>query len=245
MVTLEGVESTVPGRTYQATFRVGENLFDGADDLAITAQEYVASLNSGPAVTFRNGDQGVYVTDGINPTGNVPGVQQINLDFDTVLGITADADSGGEKFAMETTANRLNFHIGPDADDYRQFAFFDVRSTNLGLSAGNSLSDINVTTLTGAEDAMEVVDAALDQLNSVNSFVGSLGSRMQDTSGNLTLYSLSLQQAETSIASTDIAKETTELLMNYILLNSQAVALAQTTLIPKNVFSLLTGQELS
>jgi flagellin len=244
VVTLEGVESTVPGRTYQVTFRVGENLFDGSDDLAVTAQEYTARLNNGPAVIFRNGDQGVVVTDGLNPTGNVAGAQQIKLDFDTILGVTADAAAGGEKFTLETAADRLNFHIGPDEDEYRQFAFFDVRSTNLGLSAGNRLADINVTTITGAENAIEVVDAALDQLNLVNSVVGSLESRMQDTSGDLALYSLNLQNAETTIASADVAKETTELVMNYILVNSQTSALVQATLIPKTVFSILAGHQL-
>ncbi|MFH1742321.1 MAG: hypothetical protein ABIH23_25230, partial [bacterium] len=77
VVTFEGVESTVPGRTYQATFRVGQSLFNGSDALVNTAQEYVATLNSGTAVTFRNGDQGVFLSDGINPSGNIAGAQQI------------------------------------------------------------------------------------------------------------------------------------------------------------------------
>ena len=52
VVTLEGVESNVEGRTYQVTLRVGRDLFDGSDDLSVTEQEYTAQLNSGSVVTF-------------------------------------------------------------------------------------------------------------------------------------------------------------------------------------------------
>ncbi|MFH1738435.1 MAG: flagellin, partial [bacterium] len=159
------------------------------------------------------------------------------------LGITANESSGGEKFMLETTADRLNYHIGPDANDDRMFAFFDVRSANLGLSTGSSLADINVTTLTGAENAIEIVDAALDQLNLVEGIVGSLESRMQDTYGNLDLYSLDLDNAATTLVSADIAQETTQLALNYILMSSQTSALLQSVIIPKTILPLLMGIE--
>ncbi len=240
IVTLEGTDSTVEGRTYQVTFRVGDTLFDGSDDLVIAAQEYTATLNGGNAVTFRNGDQGVFVTDGVTPTGNIKGAQQLKVDFNNVIGI----DSDGRTFSVTTTENRVNYHIGPDREDGRKFAYFDVRTSNLGSSSGSTLEDINVSTLTGAENAIDVIDDAVKQLNLVEAIVGSLESRMGYTSSDLDLYSLELQGAESTIGDADIAKETTELTMNYVLLNSQTATLVQTMLIPKTVFPLLSGHDL-
>ena len=181
------------------------------------------------------------MTDGDNPSGNVAGAQQIKLDFDSVLGITADASSGGEKFMLETTSDRVNYHIGADSDDDRMFAFYDVRSTNLGLSETRSLSNISVTTLTGAGDAVDVVDAALDQLNLVEATMGALESRMQNTSSSLDLYSTNLTEAATVMSSADIAKETTDLVMNYVLLNAQSATLLQSNMIPKTIFPMILG----
>ncbi len=244
VVTLEGVDSNVSGRTFQVTFRVGRDLFNGSDDLEITAQEYIATLNNGPAVTFRNGDQGVFLSDGNNPTGDIVGAQQIQLDFDTVLGITSGASSGGESFVLQTTANRLNYHIGPDAWEDRMFSYFNVQSSNLGISQTQNLGDISVTTLTGANDAIEVIDAALDQLNIVAGVVGSLETRMQDTSSELDLYSLNLDSAYSTIGDADMAQETTDLAMNSLLMTSQTAALLQSTILPTEIVPLLLGIDL-
>ncbi|HOE12402.1 MAG TPA: flagellin [bacterium] len=244
VVTLEGADLNASGQDSQVTFRVGRNLFDGSDDLEITAQEYIARLNNGPAVTFRNGDQGVFISDGNNPTGDIAGAQQVQLNFDTVLGITSNASSGGENFVLTTVADRLNYHIGPDAWEDRMFSYFNVQSSNLGISETRNLGNISVTTLTGANDAIEVIDAALDQLNVVAGVVGSLETRMQDTSSQLDLYSLNLDTAFSTIADADMAKETTKLAMNSLLMTSQTAALLQSTMLPTEIIPLLLGIDL-
>jgi len=244
VVTLEGVNSNVPGRTYQVTFRVGRDLFNGSDDLEISAQEYLARLNNGPAVTFRNGDQGVFISDGNNPTGDIAGAQQLQLNFDTVLGITSGASAGGENFVLTTVADRLNYHIGPDAWEDRMFSYFNVQSSNLGISQTRNLSNISVTTLTGANDAIEVIDAALDQLNVVAGVVGGLETRMQDTSSQLDLYSLNLNSAFSTIGDADMAKEITNLALNSLLMTSQTAALLQSTMLPTEIVPLLLGIDL-
>mgnify|MGYP001458639410 FL=1 len=124
------------------------------------------------------------------------------------------------------------------------FSYFNVQSSNLGISQTRNLGNISVTTLTGANDAIEVIDAALDQLNVVAGVVGGLETRMQDTSSQLDLYSLNLNSAFSTIGDADMAKEITNLALNSLLMTSQTAALLQSTMLPTEIVPLLLGIDL-
>ena len=117
----------------------------------------------------------------------------------------------------------------------------DLRTSNLGLSSTQTLDHLDITTQTGAEAALEIIDAAITQSDTARSRTGSVSSRLISTMASLDTESLSIQQAEESISNADIAKETLELAMNAVLLNTQASVLAQTTNLPNEIYGTLYG----
>lgn len=238
VVTLQGVNSA-GGPKPEVTFRVGNTLTAGNDQLQTTAKEYVGQLNSGTAVTFQNGDQGVRFESGTASIYPIQRYQQVTLDFDAILDITDLKSDGGETFVISTTTNAANFQIGGDRGDLKQFLFADLRSQNLGTNATDNLDSINVTTATGATDALAIIDDALDQVNEFAGRLGAFSSRLDDTVAVLDAGSLNLEDAYTQIVSTDVARETTELTLNTVLLQAQSAVLVQANALPQAIMKIM------
>ncbi|RJP33399.1 MAG: hypothetical protein C4527_04450 [Candidatus Omnitrophota bacterium] len=240
VVTLKGLNAS-GGPLPEVTFRAGSGFTAGTDQLETSAKEFVGTLNSGTAVTFQNGDIGVRFTAGEASVYPIQKYQQVTLDFDSILDVTTPLTAGGETFVISTTTNALNFQIGSDRGNIKSFLFADLRSDNLGTSASANLDSIDVTTATGATDAIDIVDDALDQVNSFRARLGAFSSRLDDTVSALDAGALNLETAYTSIISADIARETTELTMNSVLMQAQAAVLAQANNSALSVFEILYG----
>lgn len=240
VVTLQGVNPS-GGNAPEVTFRVGRGFTAGTDELQTTAREFIGTLNGGPEMTFQNGDTGVKFTAGEFSVYPIEKFQQVTLDFDAILDITASSDVGGETFVLSATSNSFSFQIGSDSDEIKQFLFADLRSNNLGTGPGATLDDIDVTTGAGATAALDIIDDALDQANEFAGRLGAFQARLDDTIDTLSLGALSLETAYTDIVSADIAKETTELATNSIILQSQAAVLTQSNGLSNDVFKILFG----
>ena len=102
-----------------------------------------------------------------------------------------------------------------------------------------SLSQINVTTVAGAQDAQTVIDQAI---NEVSTSRGTLGSFQKNTLEsnlrNLRIASQNLQSAESNIRDTDMASEMSNFVKNQILMQAGTSMLAQGNQLPQIVLSL-------
>lgn len=238
VVTLQGV-NTSGGPKPEVTFRVGSGFVAGNDQLQTTAKEFVGTLNNGMAVTFQNGDQAVRFTSGEASIYPIQKYQQVTLDFDAILDITTPYSSGGTTLVLSTTTKAATFQIGGDRGDLKQFLFADLRSKNLGTSAANNLDSIDVTTATGATNALAIIDDALNQVNEFAGRLGAFSSRLDDTLKTLDTTALNLEKAYTQIVSADIAQETTELTLNTVLLQAQSAVLVQSNSLPQAIMKIL------
>ncbi len=240
VATLEGVNasgSTKPN----ATIRVGSGFSAGDDQLKTTAQEYVGSLNGGTNVTFQNGDQAVTFTSGEASIYPIKQFQQVTMNFDSILDVTATESAGGKTYVLSSSSDQANFHIGMNADNTKSFLFADLRSKNLGTSSTVNLDSINVTTASGASDAIAIIDDALTQVTDFSGRLGAFSSRLSDTVNTLDYGETNLESAYAQIVSADIAEETTEMVMNTVLLQAQAAVLVQANSTPVNVYEILYG----
>ncbi len=120
---------------------------------------------------------------------------------------------------------------------------------NSGLTAGTSaasgaasasfVAGLDISSVLGAQRALEVVDAALTTVNSTRADLGAIQNRFTSVVANLNTSSENLSASRSRIRDTDFAKETAELSRTQILQQAGTAMLAQANQIPQNVLSLL------
>ncbi|WP_454831133.1 flagellin [Pseudoxanthomonas wuyuanensis] len=100
---------------------------------------------------------------------------------------------------------------------------------------------LDVTTFAGAQQALEIVDAALTSVNGARADLGAIQNRFTSVVANLQASSENLAASRSRIRDTDFAKETAELTRTQILQQAGTAMLAQANQVPQNVLSLLQG----
>ena len=140
------------------------------------------------------------------------------------------------------------FQIGAEEGQMVSIDLPNVGTTELAKGVSNqsgfaSLADVDVTTGQGAQDAMEVIDTAIEEIAVAR---GEMGAFQKNTlESNLTslrIHTENLTAAESSIRDADIAVELAAFTRNQIMTQSATAQLAQANALPKNVMSLLASQ---
>ena len=204
--------------------------------------EFVGSLNGGPAVTFRNGDQDVVFVDNGSQISGV--ARYMTVDFDSVLDITKATNGepdAGTTLIISTVNKSMNFHVGAFSDQNFRVSMGDLRATNLGFGAGSgrTVSDIDITTVTGVNEGLKIIDEALDQVNRTRSLLGAATNRLESTVANLSVSVENLSASESRLRDADIARESSEFTRNQVMLQAGTSVLAQANFIAQGFLSLL------
>ncbi|MHC5147858.1 flagellin [Stenotrophomonas rhizophila] len=100
-------------------------------------------------------------------------------------------------------------------------------------------SDLDVSTVKGAQQALEIVDKALGSINNTRADLGAIQNRFTSVVANLQTSTENLSASRSRIKDTDFAKETAELTRTQILQQAGTAMLAQANQVPQNVLSLL------
>lgn len=110
-----------------------------------------------------------------------------------------------------------------------------------GEAAGvkTSVSDIDVSTAYGAQNAISVIDSAIAFIDAQRSDLGAVQNRFENTIANLQNISENVAGARGRIQDTDFAAETANLSKNQILQQAGTAILAQAKQLPQAVLSLL------
>lgn len=106
-------------------------------------------------------------------------------------------------------------------------------------SAKAKLSAVDISTSSGAQSAVDVIDAAMAQVNAIRADLGAVQNRFQSTVSNLTTTSENIAAARSRIQDADFAAETAQLTRNQILQQAGTAMLAQANQLPNNVLTLL------
>ncbi len=110
---------------------------------------------------------------------------------------------------------------------------------NAGTATAANVQKLDVSTVLGAQQAMEVVDKALGAINSTRADLGAIQNRFTSVVANLQTSSENLSASRSRIKDTDFAKETAELTRTQILQQAGTAMLAQANQVPQGVLSLL------
>ena len=111
--------------------------------------------------------------------------------------------------------------------------------TNTGTGVGNSIDGVSITSIANAQSAIDVIDAALEQINSVRADLGAVNNRLDFTVSNLSNVVENTSAARSRIVDADFASETAELSRAQVLQQASQAMLAQANARPQQVLSLL------
>ncbi|MGX1901493.1 flagellin N-terminal helical domain-containing protein [Thermolongibacillus altinsuensis] len=119
----------------------------------------------------------------------------------------------------------------------------DFRANAMGKTEINNqtyyVSDIDVTTVEGAQNAIKILDSAIQQVSSERAKLGAFQNRLEHTIDNLKTAHENLTSSESRIRDTDMAMEMAEFTKNNILTQAAQAMLAQSNQLPQGILQLL------
>ena len=149
--------------------------------------------------------------------------------------------------SVTLSQNSMVFHIGANVDQSTSFGLRSVNSKKLGNGVTNdseyrSLNDIDLTDAAKAQDAILIIDKAIDE---ITTFRGKMGAfQKNDLESNLNYLRNAhenVTNAESVIRDADMAEEMTAFARNQILVQSSTAMLAQANQTPNAVLKLING----
>lgn len=215
-------------------------------------------LNGGAGATGTLGSDGVYdVTVPVEPSPNTaterftgglgPGVS--GLDLQSPSGNRLNLTPAGNLVSAPTTigsvtVGAVRFQIGAGANQFASFSLPSVFAKDLGTNvfSGKSIDTVDVTSESGATEAIQIVDAAIKQLGLIRGDIGSFQANFLDSNmRSLGIAQENLTSSESTIRDADMAEEMTEYTKLNILRQSGMSVLAQASQAPQNILQLLRG----
>ena len=154
----------------------------------------------------------------------------------TQIKVTSDVEGAQSKAAdVEFTGGGLTLQVGDTNDDYQK-----VRVTVNSMSAKSlGIDGIDISTQTGASDAIAKIKTAINTVSSQRGDLGAIQNRLDHTINNLGVQTENMTAAESRIRDTDMAEEMMAYTKNNILVQAAQAMLAQANTVPQGVLQLL------
>ncbi len=152
---------------------------------------------------------------------------------------------------VATAINDMNAGVGAYIDNDKLSLMADGASTPPAITingqvqdfaagtAEKSISDINIGSVEGAQEAIIVIDQAIQQIDAQRADLGAIQNRFENTIGNLQNIAENVSAARGRIKDTDYASETANLSKQQIMQQAGTAILAQANQLPQAVLSLL------
>jgi len=114
-----------------------------------------------------------------------------------------------------------------------------VGGTTTTASTASLLSSVDISTVNGANTAIDIIDASLAQINRMRAGLGAIQNRFSNTIQNLQTTTENLTASRSRIQDADFATETAAMTRSQILQQAGIAVLAQANASTNNVMSLL------
>ncbi len=151
-------------------------------------------------------------------------------------GVSASINADG---ALELFSGKESFTIADGAAGTGLAALGLTAGTSTGVVVESSVSNLDITTVDGAQQAISVLDGAIAQIDSERASLGAVQNRFASTISNLQNISENASAARGQITDTDYAAESAKLAKNQIMQQAGTAMLAQANQLPQAVLSLL------
>jgi flagellin len=240
--SVENIDITITGTTGGAGTGVYNTVVQGLGVQARTDTDITSSALTSTAIT-----EGHLVINDVALSGMAAGGTGSQQAIALVALINAKSDQHG---VVASTTDSTDTLIKLDSVDATEisidftgttatFTSTGLLETNNSTGAGDTVDGIDISTLAGAQDAIDVIDAALEQINSVRADLGAVNNRLDFTVSNLSNVSENTSAARSRIVDADFAAETASLSRAQVLQQASQAMLAQANARPQQVLSLL------
>ena len=240
---------------YVITPEPGRQITFGGDAAALSAFGFSEIQNSKSpifslTVTNISADGGPATQKDLKVSGNRASgmIEGVDLSFRTSLDISIGGSttisgfsivkplsvSGSANFVLQIAPRPLTFHIGSGAGQ--------TLSTQINTMSTKALQidKINVTDQGLANQAVRIVDKALNTVSAQRSTLGAVQNRLESTISNLEVANQNLQASESQIRDLDYSDEIIEFVTSQILNASATSFLRQANELSNNVLILLS-----
>jgi len=217
-----------------------------AGTLAVGAATTMADLTGAIATAFGTSVSSVALdttTGAITVTGadgTASSISNVKLTAADATGTARTSFNNAFSNMAETQAaqdnhtdSSLTFQIGANQN---QTMAVDINKMD---TEALSLSSVDVSTQQGAENAITVVDNAINKVSTERAKLGAYQNRLDHTINNLTTTSENMTSAESRIRDVDMASEMANYQKNSVLQQAAQAMLAQANQQPQQVLSLL------
>lgn len=201
-----------------AAFSVG-----GAEPIVVSFE----GLDEELGASATDGEKSQYVADRINGAGI--GSVYAEVDENDQVKLTASEDFAFDTASSVSAANAFT----------AETLEADGTALDLAASGAGDLTDLGVSTVTEANNAIMRVDSALGTVNEIRSQLGAVQNRFDSTIANLQTATENLSASNSRILDADFASETAKLAKSQVLQQAGISVLAQANARPQQVLSLL------
>ena len=189
---------------------------------AITAGHLSINGTSVGAVAAASAtERAAQIRDAINSVADATGVYATN-DTATTVSLSSNANITVDAFGATAST-----------------ATTGLTAATTATSTTTGFTGLAVTTVPGANLAIEAMDAALTAVNGARATLGAIQNRFESTIANLATTAENLSAARGRIRDADFAAETAELTRAQILQQAGTAMVAQANTMPQSVLSLL------
>ena len=201
------------------------------------------------SVSVYDAHSGSVIANNIETDGNVvDGIisPNISVKFDAMANVKAKWDDETKRYVLSNTDNvysttihindrSTSFQIGQNIGEDIFINISDVRAEALGLNS------VNVSTREKASDSIGIIDAAIHKVGVQRSKIGAYQNELEYNTNSLTQTSLHMQEAESRIKDTDMAKEYMEFVKLQILNNTGNSMISQANQNSQNLMRILSA----
>lgn len=227
------------GATVTEIDALGINLTDDNGNLLANALTTVSNtdLNAGDLVI--NGVEIGAITAGTSRATHVDNTIIALNKLTAETGVVAFEAAGTGQVALRSTSGdpiQIKYGDNATADNVEAVTGFQEQNA---VSGAGSVAGVTVSTASSAQSAIDVIDTALEQINSTRSELGAINNRLDFTISNLSNVSEKTSAAKSRIVDADFASETAKLSRAQVLQQASQAMLAQANARPQQVLSLL------
>jgi len=236
--------------------------FDAMGKLNVTQKEYgsehtFTAISSTSGVLSERADIPIWVQNGLDVQGSIggevcegKGQMLIGSEGTNVEGLAIRYTGVADPMKPEVgrvvlESNALTFQIGGNYNQVVKVLLPNTRSDKLARDINNesgfmSLRDIDLTGYQGAQDALLLIDKAINEITGIRSDLGAVQKNaLESNITSLSIAKENLINAESVIRDTDMASEMSEFTKYQIMTQAATAMLAQANQTPNNVLSLL------
>lgn len=233
--SLSGLVSAINQKSAQTG--ISATLDNGSTSLTLTSATgddiKIQDYRHSAAITDTTGAADNAVT--MTVSGGLGGAVTLTNGGTSSLATQADSTVVGGKVNFDSSKA---FTVSSSASGVAGSLFTGIATVEQG-SVQQKIANLDISSVTGANDAISIIDGALAQVNSIRGDLGAIQNRFESTISNLQATSENLTAARSRIRDADFAAETASLTRSQILQQAGMAMLAQANALPNGVLALL------